>query len=61
MIVKTTDREGNKTFFKTNDGCPKCWGRGHIGKDLKTGKHILCKCLKKIDEKKSELEIKDRS
>ena len=31
--------------------CKKCYGRGHVGKDLKTGLMIPCKCVKKANKK----------
>lgn len=28
--------------------CNKCYGRGWIGQDKRTGKYILCKCVRKL-------------
>ena len=33
-----------------NPKCKKCYGRGHVGKDLKTGLMIPCKCVKKANK-----------
>ena len=35
---------------KPDPKCKKCWGRGHIGKDLKSGQFIPCKCVKKTNK-----------
>lgn len=32
---------------KPNDSCHKCYGRGYVSRDVKTGLHYLCPCLKK--------------
>lgn len=31
--------------------CKKCYGRGHIGKDVKSGNFVPCKCVKKANKK----------
>jgi len=33
-----------------NPKCKKCYGRGHVGKDLKTGLFIPCKCVQKANK-----------
>lgn len=30
--------------------CKKCYGRGRVGKDLKTGNFIPCKCVQKANK-----------
>lgn len=38
-----------KLPHKPKSGCNKCFGRGHRGIDIKTGKFVICrKCYKMI-------------
>lgn len=27
--------------------CRKCYGRGHVGRNIRTGKHVPCACVSK--------------
>ena len=46
--------EGKKPLIELDQHpdpkCKKCYGRGHVGKDLKTGKMIPCRCVKKANK-----------
>lgn len=36
-----------------NPKCSRCHGRGHLGKDLKTGKYVRCVCVYTDEEAKA--------
>lgn len=27
-------------------GCKRCYGRGHVGKDVVTGRYVTCRCCR---------------
>lgn len=33
-----------KLRCKPDPKCPLCYGRGHVGKNLETGLHVVCRC-----------------
>lgn len=33
---------------KPSSNCSKCYGRGHVGKDIQTCGYILCSCIRKV-------------
>ena len=46
--------------IKPKRSCRHCYGRGHVGTDTKTGKKILCRCVKKAFLKTNQTnQIKD--
>jgi hypothetical protein len=36
-----------------NPSCKYCYGRGHLGKDLKSGRYVHCRCVMTKEERKS--------
>jgi hypothetical protein len=32
-------------FIRPNENCRHCYGRGTIGKNIKTGEMIICSCV----------------
>lgn len=41
---------------KPKSSCPHCYGRGFIGKDMATGKKIVCRCVKRSFERVNKLQ-----
>lgn len=50
-VFVLVDKNGTevKLPYKPKAGCNKCFGRGHRGVDIKSGKFVICrKCYKMI-------------
>ena len=39
---------------RPNPGCSRCHGRGYTGRNVTTGKYILCRCVKTRPTKELE-------
>lgn len=44
QIVETAKAQGQKVN-EPNPQCKKCYGRGWVGKDSKTGTPLVCNCI----------------
>ena len=43
-----------------NPNCKRCYGRGHVGRDVSTGLYVPCRCVKQGGSCRFENEKKKR-
>ena len=46
MTEEEFEKRFNEVYVLPKRSCKKCYGRGHVGKNLMTGKVVMCTCMK---------------
>lgn len=49
MLEALEQLAGNEVLLRCepDPNCPKCYGRGHNGRNITTGKYVPCSCTQK--------------